>query len=86
MSAWQEQMELEWLAEGLGAGDSGDAAELALKALLELNQLWGSASRAVLYSCKYSCFTLVAKFLCYYAVINLAFLPCLSSFLKFCGQ
>lgn len=61
MSAWQEQMEFEWLTErlivqeclilGAAHGDRGDAAELALKALLELNQCWGSTSKAVLYSC-----------------------------------
>lgn len=36
---------------GPARGNSGDAAELALKALLELNQFWGSTSKAVFYSC-----------------------------------
>lgn len=87
VSAWQEQMELEWdgadrdsvqefLMLGPAHGDSGDAAELALKALLELNQFWRSTSKAAFCSCSQ-----ILVLLC----CDKAFLPsCLSSFLNFC--
>lgn len=80
VSAWQEQMGLEWLPErlivqeclmlGPAHGESGDAAELELKALLELNQFWGSTSKAVLYSCSQILVLLCCDKLSFFAVLS----------------
>lgn len=79
MPAWQEQMELEWLTETLSAGvpdagaspwRRGDAAELALKALLELNQFWGSTSEAVFYSCSQILVLLCCDKFIFFAILS----------------
>lgn len=49
---------------------SGGAAELALKALLELNQFWGSTSEAVFYSCSQILVLLCCDKFIFFAILS----------------